>query len=97
MDEQNVQTPRVKIVITTCRDCGSAWCLNKILAYLDFPTVDWVFQMDCPEDWKTYNHRVGRTARNKSSGSALLLLTPREKDAMLKQLRIHKFAVENIE
>lgn len=30
---------------------------------LDFPTVDWVLQADCPEDVATYIHRVGRTAR----------------------------------
>ena len=30
---------------------------------LDFPTVDWVLQMDCPEDSAAYIHRVGRTAR----------------------------------
>lgn len=30
---------------------------------LDFPRVDWVIQVDCPEDVATYVHRVGRTAR----------------------------------
>lgn len=30
---------------------------------LDFPTVDWVVQADCPEDVAGYIHRVGRTAR----------------------------------
>ena len=30
---------------------------------LDFPDVDWVVQLDCPEDVATYIHRVGRTAR----------------------------------
>ena len=30
---------------------------------LDFPTVDWVLQVDCPEDVASYIHRVGRTAR----------------------------------
>lgn len=30
---------------------------------LDFPAVDWVIQMDCPEDKQTYIHRAGRTAR----------------------------------
>lgn len=30
---------------------------------LDFPTVDWVLQLDCPEDVPGYIHRAGRTAR----------------------------------
>ena len=41
---------------------------------LDFPAVDWVVQCDCPEDVQTYIHRVGRTARYKASGKALMLL-----------------------
>uniref|UniRef100_A0A8C6SAB9 ATP-dependent RNA helicase n=1 Tax=Neogobius melanostomus TaxID=47308 RepID=A0A8C6SAB9_9GOBI len=40
---------------------------------LDFPTVNWVLQFDCPEDADTYIHRVGRTARYKEGGEALLL------------------------
>ena len=35
---------------------------------LDFPTVDWVLQVDCPEDVASYIHRVGRTARYTSGG-----------------------------
>ena len=30
---------------------------------LDFPSLDWVVQLDCPEDAAAYIHRVGRTAR----------------------------------
>jgi len=45
---------------------------------LDFPAVDWVLQMDCPEDVNTYIHRVGRTARYNAGGKALLLLLPAE-------------------
>ncbi|KAJ5097922.1 ATP-dependent RNA helicase dbp4 [Penicillium argentinense] len=37
---------------------------------LDFPAVDWVIQMDCPEDADTYIHRVGRTARYERVGRA---------------------------
>ena len=35
---------------------------------LDFPTVDWVVQADCPEDVPSYIHRVGRTARYIAGG-----------------------------
>jgi ATP-dependent RNA helicase DDX10/DBP4 len=45
---------------------------------LDFPAVDWVVQLDCPEDVPTYIHRVGRTARYKAKGNALLFLLESE-------------------
>lgn len=40
--------------------------------------MDWIFQYDCPEDVPTYVHRVGRTARYKANGKALLVLDPQE-------------------
>ena len=45
---------------------------------LDFPSVHWVVQMDCPEDVDTYIHRSGRTARYERGGEALLILTVHE-------------------
>ena len=45
---------------------------------LDFKGVDWVVQADAPEDRDMYVHRVGRTARFKSGGKALLMLTEAE-------------------
>ncbi len=45
---------------------------------LDFPTLDWVVQADCPEDVAAYIHRAGRTARYVSgapSGRGLLDLS----------------------
>jgi ATP-dependent RNA helicase DDX10/DBP4 len=45
---------------------------------LDFPAVDWVIQVDCPEDVDTYIHRVGRTARYNRGGKGMLLLLPTE-------------------
>ncbi len=65
--------------------------------HLDFPIVDWVYQHDCPEDWKTYSHRVGRTARNKASGQALLVLLPSEEEPLVQQLKAHKFPIDKIE
>ncbi len=53
---------------------------------LDFPGIDWVIQVDAPEDAKSYVHRVGRTARYKSGGRALTLLLPTEEEAVLKAL-----------
>ncbi|CAM9707164.1 unnamed protein product [Chrysoparadoxa australica] len=54
---------------------------------LDFPSVDWVVQVDAPEDTDAYIHRVGRTARYKSGGRALLLLLPSEEKAMVPSLK----------
>ena len=53
---------------------------------LDFPGVDWVVQVDAPEDVETYIHRVGRTARYNSQGKALLFLLPSEEGGMVTKL-----------
>eukprot|EP00605_Chrysophyceae_sp_TOSAG23-4_P000715 GSChrysophyteH1.ASY1.ANO1.799.1 assembled CDS len=53
---------------------------------LDFPTVDWVIQVDAPEDVDTYVHRVGRTARHNAEGRSLMLVLPSEEKQMLAQL-----------
>lgn len=53
---------------------------------LDFPNVDWVVQVDAPEDKEMYIHRVGRTARNTAEGKSLLMLTPGEEKGMTQLL-----------
>lgn len=53
---------------------------------LDFPAVDWVVQLDVPEDGETYIHRVGRTARYESKGQSLLLVLPSEEAGVLAEL-----------
>lgn len=63
---------------------------------LDFPAVDWVIQMDCPEDADTYIHRVGRTARYERVGRAVLFLDPSEEKGMLKRLEQKKVPIEKI-
>lgn len=63
----------------------------------DIPAVDWVVQVDCPEDVTTYIHRVGRTARYSKSGEAILLLTPSEEPAMLDCLKAKNIPIEKIE
>ena len=62
---------------------------------LDFPDVNWVIQVDCPEDAKIYIHRVGRTARMYNKGESLLLLMPSEK-SMLLQLQAHKVPISEM-
>uniref|UniRef100_A0A4W5QAR6 ATP-dependent RNA helicase n=1 Tax=Hucho hucho TaxID=62062 RepID=A0A4W5QAR6_9TELE len=64
---------------------------------LDFPAVNWVLQFDCPEDANTYIHRVGRTARYKEGGEALLVLLPSEEKNMLSQLQEKKVPINRIQ
>uniref|UniRef100_A0A3B3T4U6 ATP-dependent RNA helicase n=1 Tax=Paramormyrops kingsleyae TaxID=1676925 RepID=A0A3B3T4U6_9TELE len=64
---------------------------------LDFPAVNWVLQFDCPEDANTYIHRVGRTARYKEGGEALLVLLPTEEKGMVKQLQERKVPINKIQ
>ncbi|CAG8497469.1 9220_t:CDS:10 [Acaulospora morrowiae] len=63
---------------------------------LDFPAVDWVIQVDAPEDADTYIHRVGRTARYEASGHALLFLLPSEEKGMKEAFKKKKVPIEQI-
>ncbi|KAJ4296567.1 ATP-dependent RNA helicase dbp4 [Kalmusia sp. IMI 367209] len=63
---------------------------------LDFPAVDFVIQVDCPEDVDTYIHRVGRTARYNREGRGVLFLAPSEEEGMLKRLEAKKVPIEII-
>jgi ATP-dependent RNA helicase DDX10/DBP4 len=63
---------------------------------LDFPAVDWVVQLDCPEDTQTYIHRVGRTARFKAKGHGLLVCTPSESLPMIEQLAAAKIPITQV-
>ncbi|KAJ6591209.1 ATP-dependent RNA helicase dbp-4 [Mycena vulgaris] len=63
---------------------------------LDFPAVDWVVQVDAPEDADTYIHRVGRTARYQSKGKALLFLMPSEEEGMKAALAGKGIEVQKI-
>jgi ATP-dependent RNA helicase DDX10/DBP4 len=82
-----------------CRSQHAAmFCTDIAARGLDFPRVDWVIQVDCPDDGDTYIHRVGRTARFNSNGRALLFLLPSEEQGMLevferKRIPIEKLAV----
>ncbi len=63
---------------------------------LDFPAVDWVVQVDCPEDADTYIHRVGRTARYEHDGRAIIFVDPSEETGMVKTLEKKKVLLEKI-
>ncbi|KAF6005130.1 ATPdependent RNA helicase [Cyanidiococcus yangmingshanensis] len=54
---------------------------------LDFVGIDWVLQVDAPDDVATYVHRVGRTARYQRNGRALLFLTRGREENLVEQIR----------
>ncbi|NWZ59455.1 DDX10 helicase, partial [Haliaeetus albicilla] len=81
----------------SCLLCGEKCILFDVVSQLlYFPAVNWVIQFDCPEDANTYIHRVGRTARYKEGGEALLLLLPSEEKGMVEQLSQRKVPVSEI-
>ena len=63
---------------------------------LDFPAVDWVIQLDVPEDVDTYIHRVGRTARYTAKGNSLLFVLPSEEKGILEALATKSIPIGRI-
>ncbi|CAK7270779.1 ATP-dependent RNA helicase dbp4 [Sporothrix epigloea] len=63
---------------------------------VDIPMVDWVVQVDCPEDADTYIHRSGRTARYQSAGKAILFLDPSEEVGMIKRLEQKRVPIKKV-
>lgn len=91
------QTARLEITNKFSATKNSCLFATDVAARgLDFPAVDWVIQLDCPEDADTYIHRVGRTARYERDGRAVLFLEPTEEEGMLKRLEQKKVNVEKI-
>jgi len=92
------QLRRMAIYEEFCSKSSAVLFATDIAARgLDFPAVDWVVQLDCPEDAVTYVHRAGRTARYSSSGESLLVLTESEEAGMAKQLAAQKIPIAKIE
>ncbi|KAJ0267085.1 DEAD-box ATP-dependent RNA helicase 32 [Hirschfeldia incana] len=72
------------------------FCTDVLSRGLDFDKlVDWVVQVDCPEDVASYIHRVGRTARCENKGKSLLFLTPSE-EKMIERLQDAKVTLKFI-
>jgi len=69
------------------------FCTDIAARGLDFAAVNWVIQLDCPEDPETYIHRVGRTARYEASGQAMLMLCPSEEAGMVSGLEKAKVPI----
>ncbi len=89
------QTARLDITTKFSATKNSCLFATDVVARgLDFPAVDWVIQLDCPEDADTYIHRVGRTARYERDGRAILFLQPTEASGMLRRLAQKKVPIE---
>ncbi|KAH7675614.1 RNA helicase protein [Dioscorea alata] len=78
------QIVRMAIYSQFCEETSVLFSTDVASRGLDFPAVDWVVQLDCPEDIPTYIHRVGRTARFASEGKSVLFLLPSELEMFRK-------------
>ncbi|RDL39054.1 putative ATP-dependent RNA helicase HAS1 [Venustampulla echinocandica] len=70
---------------------GTLICTDVAARGLDIPDVDWILQVDPPDDPRDYIHRVGRTARGANGkGRSLLFLQPSEVGFLthLKEARV---------
>jgi len=70
-------------------------CTDVAARGLDIPDVDWVVQIDPPQDPKCFAHRCGRTARLGKEGKAIVFLTPKE-DTYVEFLKIRKIPMKEI-
>ncbi len=57
---------------------GALFCTDVAARGLDVDNVDWVIQVDAPQDPSQFVHRVGRSARAGRKGSSLVFLTEKE-------------------
>ncbi|QDS72230.1 ATP-dependent RNA helicase [Venturia effusa] len=70
---------------------GTLICTDVAARGLDIPAVDWILQVDPPDDPRDYIHRVGRTARGSNGkGRSLIFLQPSEVGFLkhLKEARV---------
>lgn len=73
-------------------ESGVLVCTDVAARGIDIPDVDWIVQMDPPQDPSFFVHRVGRTARAGRIGRALVLLLP-EEDAYISLLTMRKVPI----
>lgn len=91
------QTARLDITTRFSRSQHACLFATDVAARgLDFPSVDWVVQVDAPENADTYIHRVGRTARFEREGHSVLFLDPSEEEGVLAALEKKRVFLEKI-
>ncbi|KAJ8763671.1 hypothetical protein K2173_003143 [Erythroxylum novogranatense] len=90
------QDRRMGIYSQFCEQRSVLFSTDVASRGLDFnKAVDWVVQVDCPEDVASYIHRVGRTARYQSVGRSVVFLMPSEMK-MLEKLQAAKIPINVI-
>ncbi|KAI5843867.1 P-loop containing nucleoside triphosphate hydrolase protein [Morchella snyderi] len=91
------QTARAEVTARFAASKNSCLFSTDVVARgLDFPAVDWVLQIDAPEDADTYIHRVGRTARFEKTGRAVLFLAPSEEKGFVARLQAKKVPIARV-
>lgn len=91
------QTARAEVTARFAASKNSCLFSTDVVARgLDFPAVDWVLQIDAPEDADTYIHRVGRTARFEKTGRAVLFLAPSEEKGVVARLEAKKVPIARV-
>lgn len=91
------QLRRMAIYESFCKKTSAVLFATDLASRgLDFPKVDWVVHVDCPEDPDAYIHRSGRTARYHRCGESLLMLLPSE-IGMIDELMEKKIPITKIE
>lgn len=91
-----IKSKRLAIFFTYAeKKFGVLFTTNLAARGLDFPNVEWIVQVDCPEDPVTYVHRVGRTARFRNDGNSLLMVLPSE-TKMIDKLREKKMNINKL-
>ncbi|KAH9310051.1 hypothetical protein KI387_037962 [Taxus chinensis] len=90
------QTQRLLVLYKYTEETHSVLFATDVASRgLDFPSIDWVVQVDIPEDVSSYIHRVGRTARFTAGGRSVTFLMPSELK-MLTQLQAAKIPIKVI-
>mmetsp|Transcript_39353 Transcript_39353/g.80613 ORF Transcript_39353/g.80613 Transcript_39353/m.80613 type:complete len:446 (+) Transcript_39353:25-1362(+) len=57
---------------------GILFTTDLVSRGVDFKSIDWVVQADCPHDVETYLHRIGRAGRFNKEGKSVLLIGQQE-------------------
>lgn len=93
------------VKFTQSKNC-CLFATDVVARGLDFPAIDWVIQLDCPEDVATYVHRVGRCARFGRKGKSMLMMLPSElefinklesKKIEIKKLNVKKSKIKRVQ